>query len=382
VWIILESTGAQYLRPFGAAEDPTPRLTALADESVLFPAAYAVYPESIKGLFSMLCAAAPAMHTAAPRHAEDVVPCRALPAELAAAGYRTALFHSGRFVYLGMRDVIRDRGFQLMEDAGKVGGKHASSFGTADQATVDRALGWVDTLPREDRFLLAYMPISGHHPYHAPGDGPRPFPEDTDLSRYRNDLFGGDAAFGALLDGLRARGHWDDTLFVVNGDHAEAFHQHQGNFAHSLFVYEENLHVPLLFSAPGITSGTLRAPQVATVMDIPPTVLHLLGLPVPERYDGASLLVPTPRVARFFTDHATTQVGLRDGRWKLIHEVEAGRSRLFDLDVDPGETRDLAESDPARTSRYRDHLLGWLDSQRDRIHRYREVVSVPGSAPP
>ena len=52
--VILESAGAKYLRPYGAVEDPMPHLTRLARDAVLFENAYAVYPESIQGLFSVI----------------------------------------------------------------------------------------------------------------------------------------------------------------------------------------------------------------------------------------------------------------------------------------------------------------------------------------
>jgi hypothetical protein len=59
VVVLLESAAAQYLRPYGAVEDPMPNLTALAGEGMLFEHAYAVYPESIKGLFTILCSRYP-----------------------------------------------------------------------------------------------------------------------------------------------------------------------------------------------------------------------------------------------------------------------------------------------------------------------------------
>src|SRR5262249_58915907 len=63
VIIHLESTGAQYLRPYGAAEDPMPRLTRLAEEAILFEHAYTVYPETIKSFFGVQCSLHPAMDT-------------------------------------------------------------------------------------------------------------------------------------------------------------------------------------------------------------------------------------------------------------------------------------------------------------------------------
>ena len=60
-------------------------------------------------------------------------------------------------------------------------------------------------------------------------------------------------------------------------------------------------------------------------------------------------------------------LALRDGRWKLIHELESGRSRLYDLEADPEERRDAAALHPARAEAYREHLLGWAAAQKYRI---------------
>jgi phosphoglycerol transferase MdoB-like AlkP superfamily enzyme len=129
VLVMLESTGARYLKSYGASTDPMPHLTALADRGLLFENAFAVYPESIKGLFSVLCSRYPAFGIPADDY--DRVPCPSIAGQLRNAGYRTALFHSGRFMYLGMRSVIENRGFELLEDAGAIGGNLFSPETTA-----------------------------------------------------------------------------------------------------------------------------------------------------------------------------------------------------------------------------------------------------------
>ncbi|HVT07444.1 MAG TPA: sulfatase [Polyangia bacterium] len=353
VWVILESTAARFLAPYGAARDATPNLTALSRDAVLFEAAYAAYPESIKSFFSMLCARRPLAGREASELGAGATACEPLPALLAGAGYRTALLHSGRFAYLGMKTVVADRGFQRLEDGATVGGAFSSSFGVDEPATVRRLLSFVDGLQAGERFFAVYMPIAGHHPYHAPGQGPRPFVERVPADAYANDLFVGDAAFGLLRDGLRARGLDQRTLYVLVGDHGEAFLEHEGNFAHSLFLYEENVRVPLLIAAPGLTRGTRRAPQLASAVDVAPTILDLLGLPSAALHEGRSLLDPAPRLVSFFTDQGVPQAALREGRWKFIDDHESGRAQLFDLSTDPGERRNLATADPARVQRYR-----------------------------
>ena len=324
-----------------------PNLTELARNAVVFDNAYAVYPESIKGLYSVLCSAYPGIDSE-PESYENI-PCRSIAQALADAGYRTAMFHSGRFSYLGMESVIRNRGYQTLEDAGDIGGKHESSFGVDEPATVQRMLSWIDTVPRGQRFFLTYLPIAGHHPYNTPERGP--FPEQEDIGRYRNALLYGDASLGALRDGLRRRGLDDKTVWVIYGDHGEAFGQHEGNYAHTFFIYEENVHVPFLIAAPGAISAPVRARKVVSLIDTAPTIGDLAGLPVPEAYQGYSMLDREPRMALFFTDYSLHILGLRDGPWKLIYET-GRRPKLFDLERDPGEQYDVAPAHPQQSGWY------------------------------
>src|SRR5262245_59036139 len=220
---------------------------------------------------------------------------------LKAAGYRTALFHSGRFMYLGMQAVIANRGFDVLEDAGAIGGNHESSFGVDEPSTVRRALAWLDSLPRGERFFLTYLPIAGHHPYETPESGP--FPERVESDRYLNALHYSDASIGALLRGLRERGLEQSTLFVIFGDHGQAFGRHQGNYGHTLFLYEENLHVPYLIALPGLINQQVHLAKTISLLDTAPTILDLLGLQPPADYQGRSALEARHRMALFYTDY-------------------------------------------------------------------------------
>jgi hypothetical protein len=362
VIIHLESTGARYLRPYGAAEEPMPNLTHLADDAILFEHAYTVYPETIKSFFGVQCSLHPALDTPSETYGRDFVP--ALATVLRGHGYRTGLFHSGRFMYLGMDAAVRNRGYDTLEDAGAIGGDQDSSFGIDEPSAVRRILHWIDDRPASQPFLVSYLPIAGHHPYAVPRRGP--FPEDQDIDRYRNALSYADAALSQLMEGFRARGLERETLFVIFGDHGEAFGQHDGNYCHTLFLYEENVHVPFLILAPGVTRQE-RVSRVASLIDTAPTVLDLLGIPAPDGYQGHSLLDAQTVMALFCTDYSLGLLGLRDGQWKFIYELESGRSQLYDLASDADERQELSAQYPERTAGYRDHLLRWAAAQKYRI---------------
>jgi glucan phosphoethanolaminetransferase (alkaline phosphatase superfamily) len=371
ILVMLESTGADHLKLYGAKNDPTPNLTALARHALIFDSAYAVYPESIKGLFSVLCSQYPAIDTRAEIYERIGNP--SLPEIYRSLGYRTALFHSGRFMYLGMEEIIRARGYEKLADAGEIGGNHNSSFGVDEPATVGAILHWLDCLDPREHFFLTYLPIAGHHPYQSPEMGP--FPERDDIGRYRNALYYGDQALGVLIEGLKKRGRFENTVFVMVGDHGEAFGQHEGNYGHTLFIYEENVRVPMFIAAPGVWAEPRRVSGVASLVDVAPTVLDLMGIERPKHFQGESLLMASPRMALFYTDYSLGWLGLRDAEWKFIYEIESARSYLFNLKADPGEEENLSWQFPERCRIYAGHLKLWSAAQRAAVLRGTNLFS-------
>jgi arylsulfatase A-like enzyme len=367
--IILESTAAQYLSLSRGGNvdqtpvaEPMPNLSQLASDAIIADNAYCVYPESIKGLFSVLCSRYPAFDTPVERLAQMSTP--SVAQVLRRDGYHTGLFHSGRFMYLGMDAIVENRGFEIAEDAGAISGNFNSSFGVDEQATVKRMLSWIDQINRGEKFFLMYLPIAGHHPYDTPRPGPYPVRGEQD--RYLNALHYGDRSLGEFFRGLKQRGMFTNTLFVIFGDHGEAFGQHDGNYAHTFFLYEENVHVPCIIAAPGGFSGQMRLTNPASLIDITPTILDLLGINIPATSQGSSLLEATPRASLFYTDYSLPLIGLRDGDWKFIGQIGAKRNQLYNLAIDPREQTNLSARFPERVASYRQRLGQWSSAQKAR----------------
>jgi arylsulfatase A-like enzyme len=176
-----------------------------------------------------------------------------------------------------------------------------------------------------------------------------------------------------LLEGLDARGITERTLFVVLGDHGEAFEQHPGNIGHSFFLYDENVHVPYFIAAPGMIEGPQRVGSALSVVDTAPTILDLLGvararnLAVPAGLDGRSALDEAADAADltlFLTDYAQSWLGLQDGCWKYLLELDAKRGELYEICADPGETVNRALSEADRAAAYEAHLVAWARAVR------------------
>lgn len=238
-----------------------------------------------------------------------------------------------------------------------------------------------ELLPRLDRlrppFFLYVHYIDPHIPY-SPDVGwdGRPLPanlrnrpvtlEEIDATHFQHrppellararDLYDGeirsaDNALRGLVDRLAQRGLMKNTLLVVAADHGEELEEH-GRMSHGQTVYQEVLQVPLVIHAPGIVRpGRFGR---ASLMDVVPTLLDLLGIEHPQgSLDGESLLgqLASSRSAveeRPFLSHLDfvdgTGLALIQGRWKLVLGKNPYRKQLFDLASDPGEHRDLLES--------------------------------------
>jgi lipoteichoic acid synthase len=223
---------------------------------------------------------------------------------------------------------------------------------------------------------VTYLRVAGHHSYATPERGPfTARRENGDLYRYLDALHYGDRGLGELLSGLRAR-HLDrKTLFVVFGDHGEAFGQHEGNFGHTFFIYDENVRVPYIIAAPGLIEEKIRISSAASLIDTAPTILDLLGLSIPTRFQGTSLLDPKPRMSLFFTDYSLGWLGLYDVCRKYLFEINSGRSKLYDVCKDPDETNDLSDWEHERTSTYRSRLEQWIAAQ-SRCPDYAHILCL------
>ena len=191
------------------------------------------------------------------------------------------------------------------------------------------------------------------------------------IDLYDATIHHADRRLGQLLHVLDEKGVLANTIVVVTADHGEEFFDH-GHFRHRGTLYQDLVHVPLLIRMPGGPAG-LRIDEPVSQADVLPTLLELLGEPVPEGLDGRSLAEfvrgrrpstpPTPVFAEIDrTLHGRS--ALRDGALKLIHsDTSAAREEpaaveweLYDLREDPGETRNLVAERPADVAELRARL--------------------------
>jgi len=201
---------------------------------------------------------------------------------------------------------------------------------------------------------------------------------EDEIRRHIADYYGMithmDAQIARVIDTLKAKGIYDNTLIVYTADHGISIGQHGLMGKQNMF--QHSIHIPLIIKGPGLPSGQ-QVRALTSNIDIFPTVAELCGVPLPAT-DGSSMLpllqngAPSKEVVG--TVYADIQRSIRDERWKLIRyyvSPSSGRGtdriQLFDLEQDPWETTDVSNlsSNAEHIERLSAAMQAWMVENDD-----------------
>ena len=369
VLVTIDTLRADRLGCYGS-DVATPHLDRIAAQGALAREASAHVPLTRPSHASLFTGLLPSQHGIRDNISPAVLPDTPLLAEaFKKGGFATAGFVSS--IVLESQSGL-DRGFDVYSDEFPGARGDAQFLNTVQkrgEQTLAEASAWLES--HRDGRLFAWVHL--YEP-HDPYEPPEPY-----ATRYAGRLYDGEVAWSDELVGrldatLERLGLARDTLLVVTSDHGEGLDEH-GEALHGFFAYQTTLRVPLLVRGPGIPAG-VRLPVTARLVDLFPTLLELAGLPLPSgaRLAGHSLAGalrggPAPQEP---VTYAETLVPLlhfgwsdlrvvREGRFKYI---QAPRPELYDLASDPGEQRNLADSQGARSTAMRTVLGRFLDEER------------------
>ncbi len=358
VILLLESMTPEYAgitRPGYRAH--LPNLTRLAAESRVFPNHYCQEPATLKSLYSILTG----RYSYSTRRWKDFI-ARAqsdpsLPEILRQHGYSTFFLTSANGRTYSQNDFLKGR-FDEVRDR-TVLKKQYPQWADFYDCMDDRVLigAFDDTLRnvKDKTFFIMLAPYFPHHPYPIPGPEFKVTPGNTPFERYQNSIHFTDYLVGELLRVLDQHHLKENTLLVMLSDHGEAFQQHPGNYLHSIYLYEENVRTVCLFRNPRlIKPGTSL--ELTRHIDVTPAILNALGYPYTAA-DGVDFLeFQSPVTASFYTVFNDPRFGMRDRYWKYIFNQRYGTEELFNLETDPQEQHNLAETNSRQCLQYRNDL--------------------------
>jgi arylsulfatase A-like enzyme len=360
----------------------TPALDQFAREAAVFEHAQSPENWTKPSVASILTSLTPTTHNT--KEQSSMLPASALMVSevFQEAGFATASFIANGYV--------SDRfGF-------KQGWDHYTNYireerNTEARNVFDEAMAWIER-HKDERFFAYVHTIDPHVPYDPPADILRMYDPDEysgpisprrtglqleDVKRGRltltprdvrrlealhdGEITYHDRHFARFIERLRELGLYDRIVMVVTADHGEEFNEH-GSFGHGHSVYQELLHVPLIVRWNGVIAPRRIAPTVST-LDIAPTLLEATGLPIPDVFEGRSLLStargvlrPGPAVA--FSDKLDDRRVATAAGYKLIVRGNLTWS-FFDLRRDPDERQQIDDGAASPIAlRYLRGLLG------------------------
>jgi arylsulfatase A-like enzyme/tetratricopeptide (TPR) repeat protein len=386
ILITLDTTRADRMGFLGSKRGLTPNLDAMARQGVAFTRAYAHVPITTASHTTILTGTYPQFN----RVNDFGIPLSPrlpyLPDLLHAQGYHTAAF-VGSLILDPLDGTAPgfDRGFEVY-DAGfhlrRHGMDRYRSVERRADDVVNHALAWLSRLPNGPFFLWVHL-YDAHDPY----DPPAPFKARFATQPYDGEIAYADSAVGKLLDEIRKHGLYDETLVAVMADHGESLGAH-GENTHGIFLYDETLHVPLLFKLPASHAAGKRVEARVRLVDVAPTILQEAGLAVPKEMQGESLaamMKPAPhgiatseeeRPAYAETDYPHRAFGwsslrtLRSGKYLYVRSPER---ELYNQAVDPEAAHNLA----AGAKAVADTIASQLDEFRSRTSQTLVELAKP-----
>jgi arylsulfatase A-like enzyme/Tfp pilus assembly protein PilF len=393
VLISLDTTRADRIGAYGAADAITPTIDALARRGVRFAQAIAPTPMTQPSHATLFTGLDPPAHGL--RNNGNFTPRRqlvTLATELQSAGYATAAFIAAlvleaQFGLASGFDLYDDR-IERPEEGGALGRPERRA-----DAVIDAAVRWLDTAP--DRFFLFVHLFDPHKPYAAPSW----YARLRAASDYDAEITFVDGELARLLRHLAQRFPDRSTLVVLTGDHGESLGAH-GEPTHSYGIYDATQRVPLIFAGPGVPRGVV-VEDVVRLADVAPTILaisELAGLVGASGRDLSRLWSDSRATADDFAYMETLATQLDFGwsplvgvRTRDLKYIRAPRPELYDLGEDPGELHNLAEERPDDVRRLdavlEDYLAGMPDpitpvpvdaTVRSRLESLGYVVPDPG----
>lgn len=396
IFILVDTLRADHLGAYGSARSTSPNIDAFARESVLFRDARSQAPCTFPSVNSMLTSRYPAAFLGQ-RDQSMGIPERipSLAEILRGRGYRTVAVSSSA--------VVRNTPSQHNPGAG-----FGRGFDLFQEECVWKAAACVNRqtlrhLQRkeegeggDERPLFLYIHyLDPHGPYNPPrgyqrrfalgtpdksfirngnpnpiGDmlykgAPDPGVTPADLQflkdLYDDEIFYLDTQLVHLFRALEDGGWLDDSIVVFAADHGEEFLEH-GHIKHCRAVYDNSIRVPLFFHIPGVEPKVLEQP--VQNLDIVPTLLDYLGVPTAGLTLEGESLRPLIEQGTDGDPHQYSLSGpyrsVADGRFKLIQDLGGDAFWLYDLQRDPGETRDVLAAERRNFHRLREALGGWL----------------------
>ncbi len=356
IFYFAESTYASYTGLKINGKEVTPAWNRLSANSINFNRHYVQYPLSVNAFFNILSSAYTPVGKKWIPMTRPGFKVKSVGEVVKENGYRTALFHTGRLESFNHIDYLKHRKYDLIMDRATLPRNKYSAVdanGLDDRAMIQPSIDFMKK--SSSPFFVSYFPVTPHHPYfsahpelnlYSKSDIQNESNHKTKLwKNYINSLRSADETISELIKRLDENKLLENTIIFIFADHGEAFYQHRGNYLHSLFLYEENVHVPFMIYNKKLFPEKISYDGISRHIDIVPTMLDFIGIDPEPEYEGISLIRPHhQQLAYSHTDWNHEFLSVRDGEWKYIIRSDNKSEELYNIKKDPVEKNNVADT--------------------------------------
>jgi len=458
VLYILDALRADHLGCYGYERETSPNIDALCTDGVMFENCFTSSTWTRPVAASILTGTYPGVHRTRSRHDAFSTDLPRLPQVLQANGFKTAAFSTMGNI---ASEIGFDRGFDsyfdlflnpdVLSKRRKMDPTEEGLLHIFDQEIAlpraedinDYLFPWIKERRDNDTFCFIWS-IETHVPYTAPREYVR-FSGDSYLrpnegeredvrnagaadrqrlvNLYDDEIYYNDHCIGQIIDYYKTQGIFDSTIFIILGDHGDAFYEH-GVYAHGHTPYDELIHVPMIIKLQNNQYAGQRHGALIELIDIFPTIIGETGIhseAVEHSFlqgkDVTTLLNGTDKDWRdyVFSDTQMMDVqnhymSVRGYKWKYIQIQQPERSRktvldtlryvierhrifnilrsprhfirnyfvksneyLFDLENDPGEQNNIANDHPEKIAHFKQVIENWQQENDELSERFRMV---------
>ena len=280
----LDTLRADFISAYEKGRAETPNIDEVAEEGVLFETCISQTPLTLPSHTSILSGTYPLYHQVRDNGGFLVPDSLEMIGEvLQKHGFTTAAFIAS---YVLHSKWGINQGFDTYSDGFDLSKYKRISLGNV-QKRADEVLGDARKWLSENKGKKFFTWIHLYDP-HTPYDPPSPFKEKYPKRPYRGEVEYMDYQLGLFFDFLKEQGLYDKCLILMAGDHGESLGQH-GENTHGFFIYEATVRVPLIIRAP-FEFPEKKVGNFAELIDLAPTILDALEIPIPPSYQGESLL--------------------------------------------------------------------------------------------
>src|SRR5438309_9334724 len=360
VFITIDTLRPDHLGCYGDKQIRTPNIDALAADGIRFERAYAAVPVTLPSHTVIFTGTYPMLSGVHDFAANKLSPNQpTLASVLKENGYTTGAIIGS--AVLDSRFGL-NHGFDFYYDHFDFNRLQESNLDEMERpgnVVANLTLDWLSNNYQKKFFLWMHL-YDPHYPYRPPA----PYSEEYRDRPYDGEIAFADAQVGRLIEFLKNKGLYRNTLIVLGGDHGESLGEH-GENTHGFFIYNATLHVPLIFHLPGGVH-TKTVANLVNLADLMPTVLAALNIQIPEQVQGQNLLsiISPKKEDNARSLYAETFLPRLHFNWSELrgvetenyHFIDAPKPELYDLRKDPGETHNLFAEKKAVTEEMRVRL--------------------------